>query len=244
MYGALDGNGQRVGNPIKSSLIGEFAGLPNIEKRCVESLEYLKDLDRRKALAGRIRRVAAECQRRGDASRPEIERRLSEAGISAVFRYNDGGRLTGATFIDHRGKTVYNGSNLGKDLSANSWYALFSEAGQRPQERTSPETVRPRPVAPEPTSAQLQRTGETPTVNGTPTAAPTIVPESIAEYGDEYETEIAPPGEIYTATEREADYRAGHDIFRGLSHQSNTYEQIDPEFRSLYKRKKKRQRKL
>jgi hypothetical protein len=263
MYGALDGSGQRVGNPIKSSLIGEFAELPGIERKCAADREYLRDLDRRKALAGRIRRVVGECRRCGDASRPEIERRLSEAGISAVFRCNDGGRLTGATFIDHRGKNVYNGSNLGKDLSANSWYALFAE--QRPQERPSPETVRPRPAAPEPASTPPQRAVETPAdvsepastlpqravetpvaepQTPTPTVTPTIVPEPTTEYGDEYETEIAPPGERYIPTERGTDNHIGHDIFRGLSHQSSTYEQIDPEFRSLYKRKKKRGRKL
>ncbi len=67
MYGALDGeSGQRVGNSIKSSLLGKWAGLPNIERKCAADREYLRDLDRRKALAGRIRRIVAECTRRGD----------------------------------------------------------------------------------------------------------------------------------------------------------------------------------
>lgn len=38
------------------------------------------------------------------------------------------------------------------------------------------------------------------------------------------------------------DYHIGHDIFRGLSRQGGTYEEIDPEFRSLYKRRKKRRK--
>ncbi len=243
MYGALDENGQRVGNSIKSSLIGEWAGLPNIERKCADNREYLRDLERRKALAERIRRVVvADCTHQGDTSQTKIERRLSEAGISAVFRHNDDGRLIGATFIDHRGKNVYNGSNLGKDLSANSWYALFKEAGQQTQEHPSSESARPRPVAPEPASTQPQRRVETPTVN----EIPTIVPETVAEYGDEFEYEIenAPPGERHVPTERGTDNHTGHDIFRGLSRQSSTYEEIDPEFRSLYKRKKKRKRKL
>lgn len=32
---------------------------------------------------------------------------------------NDAGRIYGMTFIDHNSKTVWNGSRLGKELSAN-----------------------------------------------------------------------------------------------------------------------------
>ncbi len=45
MYGALDAeSGQRVGNSIKSSLLGKWAGLPNIERKCAADREYLRDL--------------------------------------------------------------------------------------------------------------------------------------------------------------------------------------------------------
>lgn len=247
MYGALDENGQRVGNPIKSSLIGEWAGLPNIERKCTADRDYLRDLERRKALAERIRRVVADCQRRGDSSQPEIERRLSEAGISAVFRHNDDGRLTGATFIDHRGKNVYNGSNLGKDLSANSWNALFNEA--RPQlgeqERQSPEVASRRPEDQERTTPPSRQQGERTIVADTATGTPTFVSDSLTEYGDEfdYEMEFVPQTDRHISTERATDNHHGHDIFRGLSRQGSPYEEIDPEFRLLYKRKKKRGRK-
>jgi hypothetical protein len=221
MYGALDNEGNRVGNPIKSSLIGKYAGLPNIEKRCTDNREYLRDLDRRKVLAGRIRKVVGECVRRGDTSPSEMERRLSEAGISAVFRYNDDGRLTGATFIDHRGKNVYNGSNLGKDLSANAWWALFSEAGQqtRQQQRPSAGAALPRPgtAAFEPATAQSQQRVETSAADTEISPVPTA-PEPATEYGDNH---------------------AEYDIFRGLYRHGDAYEQTDPEFRSLYKRRKK-----
>lgn len=235
----LDDNGERIGNPIKSSLIGEWARLHNIEKRCADNREYLKELDRRKALAGRIRRVVAECAQRGYTSQAEIERRLSESGISAVFRYNDDGRLTGATFIDHRGKNVYNGSNLGKDLSANSWHALFSEVRQPTsrQERLSSELT----AEPAATSAQ-QRSSDTTTstTDDSSTDTPDTPSEPTGEYDDnEYEQVTTPQRERYPANEHEADYHIGHDIFCGLFRQGDIYEEIDPEFRTLYKRKKK-----
>ncbi len=242
MYGALDDEGNRVGNPIKSSLIGQWAGLPNIEKKCVADREYLRDLDRRKSLAERIRRIVADCTRQGDTSQTEVERRLSEAGISAVFRHNDEGRLTGATFIDHRGKSVYNGSNLGKDLSANSWYAMFKEAGQQTQEHPSPEVASPRSEVQERTTLPSRQSGEIPTVTNMATATPTFVSDSLTEYGDEfdYEMEFVPQTDRHISTERATDNHHGHDIFRGLSRQGSPYEEIDPEFRSLYKRRKKR----
>lgn len=233
IYGALDDSGNRVGNPIKSSLIGEWAGLPNIERKCDADRECLRDPDRRKALAGRIRRVVADCIRRGDTSQAEIERRLSEAGISAVFRHNNDGRLTGATFVDHRGKNVYNGSALGKDLSANSWHALFSGGGQQawPQEheRPIPTIAYARPsagVAPERTT-QSEQSGAMSSTHDTRTAFPPVTQAD------------AQPTAPNPAIDREDYDGTAHDIFRGLSHQANTYEQIDAEFRTLYKRKNK-----
>ncbi len=246
MYGALDGeSGQRVGNSIKSSLLGKWAGLPSIERKCAADREYLRDLDRRKALAGRIRRIVAECAHRGDTSQPEIERRLSEAGISAVFRHNDDGRLTGATFIDHRGKTVYNGSNLSKDLSANGWWALFNAArSPEPSPQQTPEQTPEHPSPERPTPEHSAP--ETAPLLPTEPERPVSTPEPAPEYTEDYEEDIdlASNYGLPTATERAATHHVDHGTFHGLTSKTTPYEPIDPEFRSLYKRRKKRQRKL
>ncbi len=39
-------------------------------------------------------------------------------GIQVVFRQNEDRRLYGVTFVDHRSKSVFNGSDLGKPYSA------------------------------------------------------------------------------------------------------------------------------
>ncbi|KQT35629.1 hypothetical protein ASG22_00975 [Chryseobacterium sp. Leaf405] len=44
---------------------------------------------------------------------------MTEKGINIVTRRNDTGRIYGITFIDHNSKTVWNGSRLGKEFSAN-----------------------------------------------------------------------------------------------------------------------------
>jgi hypothetical protein len=46
---------------------------------------------------------------------------LGEQGINVVVRRNDTGRIYGMTFIDHNSKTVWNGSRLAKELSANTF---------------------------------------------------------------------------------------------------------------------------
>ena len=43
-----------------------------------------------------------------------------------VFRHTDGGRIYGATFIDHRTGCVLNGSRMGKELSANALQEHFT----------------------------------------------------------------------------------------------------------------------
>ena len=43
---------------------------------------------------------------------------VQELGIDVVFRQNEQGLIFGITFIDHRDKVVFNGSDLGKNYSA------------------------------------------------------------------------------------------------------------------------------
>src|SRR5690606_18675973 len=50
-----------------------------------------------------------------------FKKQLGEQGINVVVRRNDTGRIYGMTFIDHNSKTVWNGSRLAKELSANTF---------------------------------------------------------------------------------------------------------------------------
>ncbi len=51
---------------------------------------------------------------------------LKAKGIDVVFRHTADDRIYGATFIDHRTKSVFNGSRLGKELSANALQEHFT----------------------------------------------------------------------------------------------------------------------
>jgi hypothetical protein len=55
-----------------------------------------------------------------------FKKQLAEQGINVVVRRNDTGRIYGITFIDHNSKTVWNGSRLDKELSANTFNAYWN----------------------------------------------------------------------------------------------------------------------
>ena len=48
----------------------------------------------------------------------EFKKQLLGQGINMVVRRNKEGRIYGMTFIDHKSRTVWNGSQLDKNLSA------------------------------------------------------------------------------------------------------------------------------
>ena len=55
-------------------------------------------------------------------SKSEFVQELKAKGIEVVFRENEEGRTYGVTFIDHNSRCVYNGSQLGKEFSANVFH--------------------------------------------------------------------------------------------------------------------------
>jgi hypothetical protein len=86
----------------------------------------------------------------GSRTGSEFRADLQGKGIDIVLRYGNGGRLFGATFIDHNSRTVLNGSALGKEFSANALGARFedfSTAGREDLQAVSSapakETLRP-----------------------------------------------------------------------------------------------------
>lgn len=124
-YSATDKEGNKVGKPFKSSIFGKEAGIDALEKRMQVSAAWVK---KHKDIAtDTAARIAAAMQTAGH-DRALFERELLRQGIGVVFRQNEAGRIYGATFIDHAGKTVFNGSRLGKEFSAGVFNDLF--AGQ------------------------------------------------------------------------------------------------------------------
>ena len=129
VYSAMNGKGEKVGNPVKASRIGRSVGYEAVQRRIEKSGKVIKD----GKLKERTRKIVATAMQTA-RNRQEFERELKRQGIDVVFRRNDSGRIYGVTFIDHDSRVVLNGSRLGKEYSANVFNERFSgETGKAQQ---------------------------------------------------------------------------------------------------------------
>lgn len=116
LYIPLNERGERAGHPFKASLFGKNAGLPALELNYAKYKETLKDHPAKPTIKAAVT-IALQLTSDEEA----FKKQLVEQGINVVARRNDTGRIYGITFIDHNSKTVWNGSRLGKELSANTF---------------------------------------------------------------------------------------------------------------------------
>lgn len=178
VYTATDERGKWVGSPIKSSALTPKGGYKFLQKQIAKNDADIKS----EQIKGPIRGAVARAMHRA-RTQDEFVRLLKADGIDAVFRQNAAGRITGATFVDHRTKTVLNGSRLGKSYSANVFQELFNNphadrASLLPK-LTAPATLRqqtpqkPEAQRPETTARPHIVPPATPAVEQPPKPAPT-----------------------------------------------------------------------
>ena len=115
VYSVIDVNGEKVGNPFKSSLFGKSVGNESLQKKAAFSKKNIKEKNLTKPT-----KKSLEYALKRTYDKDEFVKILKEKGIDCVFRYTDEGRLYGATFIDQRTHSVLNGSRMGKAFSANA----------------------------------------------------------------------------------------------------------------------------
>lgn len=112
--------GEKQGNPFKSSSLSKPVGYETIQRHIKKSAKDIQN----KNLKERTRRTVDEVMQSA-RSRELFITELKAKGIDVLFRQNDTGRIYGVTFIDHKNRTVLNGSRLGKDFSTNVFNDLF-----------------------------------------------------------------------------------------------------------------------
>ena len=151
VYTATDERGAWVGTPIKSSALTLKGGYKFLQKQIARNDADIKS----EQIKGPIRAAVARAMHRA-RTQDEFVRLLKADGIDAVFRQNATGRITGATFIDHRTKTVLNGSRLGKSYSANVFQELFNNP------RADRASLLPKLTAPVPAPAPATLRQQTP----------------------------------------------------------------------------------
>lgn len=128
-YRLLDEKGEKVGVPIKASLFHNKPGLKYLESRFVINKARRKEHQLR--LKSAIDRALYLRQR---PSLPGLISELKKQGIDTVIRANTEGRIYGITFVDHVRKTVFNGSDIGKNYSAAGIIAHLVKAAQEDQQ--------------------------------------------------------------------------------------------------------------
>jgi hypothetical protein len=121
MFSLLDQHGKQVGVPIRASSFYAKPTLRNLEQQFEMNNERRKE--HKQDLKQRIDIMLEKYQ---GIRKETFEKELKKQGIAVNLRQNDTGLIFGITFIDHRNKTVFNGSDLGKAYTAQSITSKFS----------------------------------------------------------------------------------------------------------------------
>jgi hypothetical protein len=114
VYRILNSNGEKIGVPIKASLIYSKPTLKNIVAR-FENNEQERQRYKQRVMNA----IDFAVLKKPNQSLAELIKAVQKENIHVVLRQNDDGIIYGITYIDHHTKCVFNGSHLGKQYSAN-----------------------------------------------------------------------------------------------------------------------------
>lgn len=110
-YWVTDGNGHKIGVPIKASSIYQKPTLKLLEAR-FKLNEYL-----RKPFKERLKTKIDKAKLQA-CSIAQFKNELKKDNVTVIVRENAEGRIYGLSYIDQLDKVVFNGSDLGKAYSA------------------------------------------------------------------------------------------------------------------------------
>ncbi|MNK41363.1 Relaxase/Mobilization nuclease domain protein [compost metagenome] len=120
LYTVLDPEGRAIGVPMKASSFQCRPTLANLEKKFEKNVALKKKF--RETLKIRIDRAMGN-------KVPDtflLKQELAKQGIDLVIRRNGEGRVYGMTYVDHKQRLVYNGSDLGKGYTATGMMARMA----------------------------------------------------------------------------------------------------------------------
>jgi hypothetical protein len=113
VYRVLDDEANKIGVPIKASSIYNKPTLKFLEEK------FLENGSLRQPHKQRIRNaIDWTLLKMKNPSLQNLKNALDREQIQMVVRQNKDGVVYGLTFIDHNSKSVFNGSDLGKEYSA------------------------------------------------------------------------------------------------------------------------------
>jgi hypothetical protein len=133
LYRILDEKGNPIGVPIKASSFYNKPTLKNIEERFAAN-ETARQVHKSKSK----NTIDIAFLKQPLQSLQGLVTALEKDGIKVVLRQNKEGIIYGLTYVDHRTKCVFNGSDLGKPYSAKGILERCSaEAVIKPSEKST-----------------------------------------------------------------------------------------------------------
>ena len=114
VYRVLDEKGEKVGVPIKASSIYNNPGWSYLESL------FIKNEPLKQPYKTRVKNaIDLYFLQHKNTSLEGLTKSLQQENINVVLRQNEKGIIYGITYVDHVQKCVFNGSDLGKEYSAN-----------------------------------------------------------------------------------------------------------------------------
>lgn len=113
LYRMIDEQGRHIGVPIKASKLYNSPTLMKLENR------FEKNKERRPLLKNKLKfQIDKVFSKYQQITRATLVKELARWDIRLLFRENKDGIIYGLTYIDHRNRSVFNGSDLGKTYRA------------------------------------------------------------------------------------------------------------------------------
>jgi hypothetical protein len=139
VYFALNEKGEKASNPFKASLFGKGAGYNELQSHFATFKAQLQKSSDRDKLKTTIEKTILATKNEN-----EFKASLRELGINTVVRRTSDNRIYGITFINHQSRSVWNGSQLSKNLSAgtfNDWWNNGNKPEIHLQNESNPKSV-------------------------------------------------------------------------------------------------------
>lgn len=128
VYSIANVDGNPIGVPFKASAFYNGATMKNLEKR------FDRNTEKRKAFKQSLKeRIDGVVDRYSSVKKETLVRELAREQVALVLRRNEAGQIYGLTFVDHKHRTVFNGSDLGKAYSAKAVTERFSDRDEPKQ---------------------------------------------------------------------------------------------------------------
>lgn len=144
-YRILDANGQKIGVPIKASQLYSKPTLDYLEQKFKEN-ELKRQPDMK-----RLKTAIDFTLLKNPGSLNELLKALEKERVSVVVRRSREGKIYGMTYIDHQTRSVFNGSDLGKEYAAKRMLErLGIDQNKSPQKELKQEQQQYKPRVNEP----------------------------------------------------------------------------------------------